>query len=316
MSHKKILRFGAVIDRGMALSRDAWRTQARKIEDMGYNILLAPDHFEMVDVDVTTTLMAAAEATSILRVGSFVYNNDLRHPTVLAKSIATLDLLTGGRSEFGLGSGYLPDDYAKSGIPLDPPGIRISRMEEALHILKDFFSQERVTFSGTYYQVNDLQGLPKPVQKPYPPLYIGGGGKRILSIAAREADIVGFTAILKPGGVGFVMTDVTEQATAQKVAWVREAAGERFEQIEINSFVFKVAITDHREAVAAHMAPYLGGLLPEQILNSPHFLIGTVEQIYNDIMRRREQFGISYYSILGYENIEALEPVISRLLGN
>lgn len=305
-------RFGAVIHG--ASSKDDWRSQARKIEDLGYSTILAPDHFEMVSIDPTVALMAAAEATSKLRVGSFVFNNDLRHPALLAKAVATLDLLTDGRFEFGLGSGYLPDDYEKTGIPLDPPGVRIERMVEALQVMKGFFSEAPVSFSGKHYTVNGLQGLPKPVQKPHPPLYLGGGGKRILTLAAREADILGFTAILKPGGVGFVMTDVTAEATAQKAAWVREAAGERYPQLEINSFVFKVALTDRREATAAHMAPYLG-LSAEQILGSPHFLIGTAEQIGEDLLRQREWFGISYYSILGDENIEALGPVIARLAG-
>ncbi len=307
------IRFGAVIDRGIAVSRNAWRDQARQIEGLGYDIVLVPDHFEMIDIAPAVALITAAEATTSLRVGSFVYNNDLRHPTLLAKEVATLDLLTDGRSEFGLGAGYLPGDYQKTGITLETPGVRISRMEESIRIIKDFFTEEKVTFLGKYYQVHELQGLPKSVQNPYPPLYIGGGGKRILSIAAREADIVGLTAILKPNGVGFVMTDVTDQATARKVTWIREAAGSRFEHLEINSFVFKVAVTDHPETTASHMAPYLGGLTADQILASPHFLIGNVEQICNQLIRQRELYGISYYSILGNENIEALGPVIACL---
>jgi probable F420-dependent oxidoreductase len=309
---KRPFRFGAVIHG--ARSREDWRNQASKIEDLGYSTILAPDHFEMVDISPTIALMAAAEATSELRVGSFVFNNDLRHPTVLAKDIATLDLLSSGRCEWGLGAGYLPDDYEKAGIALEPPGVRIERMEEALGVIKGFFSDEPVSFSGKYYTVRNLNGLPKPLQKPYPPLYIGGGGKRVLSFAAREADIVGFTAILKPGGTGFQMTDITAEATAQKAEWVREAAGARFHRLEINSFVFSVKVTDHREVVADHAAAYMG-LTGEQVLASPHCLIGTTEQICEDLHIWRERYGISYFSILGDENIDALGPVISHLKG-
>jgi probable F420-dependent oxidoreductase len=305
-------RFGAVIHG--AGSRDDWRNQARKIEDLGYSTILAPDHFEMVGISPMIALMAAAEATSKLRVGSFVFNNDLRHPAMLAKDIATLDLLSSGRCEFGLGAGYLPDDYEKAGIALDPPGVRLDRMEEALQVIKSFFFDEPVSFSGKHYTVKNLNGLPKPLQKPYPPIYIGGGGKRVLSLAAREADIVGFTAILKRGGTGFQMTDITLEATAQKVKWVREAAGVRFDQLEINSFVFCVKVTDHRKMVADHVASHMG-LTGEQVLASPHCLIGTTEQICEDLYLWREQYGISYFSVLGDENIDALEPVISRMQG-
>jgi probable F420-dependent oxidoreductase len=312
MAQQRPFRFGAVVDN--AESREDWKKQVRKIEDAGYSSVLVPDHFEMVNISPTIALMAAADISTTLRIGSFVFNNDLRHPAMLAKEIATLDLFSEGRVEMGLGSGYLPDDYTKSGIPLDPAGTRISRMEEAIHLLKALFSAEPATFSGKYYQVNGLPGLPKPLQKPHPPLYIGGGGRRMLSIAAREADIVGLTAILKPGGTGFVMGDITASATEQKVEWIRQAAGERFEHLEINSFVFAAKVTDHREMVAGHIA-HGAGLAPEDILNSPHFLIGSVEQICEDLYHYRERYGISYLSLLGGGSNDEFTPVIARMSG-
>jgi probable F420-dependent oxidoreductase len=310
MAQPRPFRFGAVVNN--AEYREDWRKQVRKIEDAGYSSIQVPDHFEMVNISPTIALMAAADISSTLRLGSFVFNNDLRHPTMLAKEIATLDLFSEGRVELGLGSGYLPDDYAKSGITLDQASTRISRMEEAIHLLKALFSAEPATFAGKHYQVNGLPGLPKPLQKPHPPIYIGGGGRRMLSIAACEADIVGFTAILKPGGSGFVMRDITSRATEQKLEWVRQAAGERFEQLEINSFVFVAKITDHREMVAGHIA-HGAGLAPEDILNSPHFLLGTVDQICEDLYLYRERYGISYLSILG--GSDEFIPVIARMSG-
>ncbi len=179
--------------------------------------------------------------------------------------------------------------------------------------MKGFFTEERVTFSGKYYNVNNLQGLPKPIQKPYPPIYIGGGGQRILSVAAQEANIIGLTAILKEGGKDFNMADITAQATEQKLLWVRQAAGERFDQLEMNSFVFIVQVTDYREKVASGIASHMG-LTAEQLLNSPHCLIGTVEQICADLQHRRDQYGISYLTVLK-EHIDAFAPVVERLTG-
>jgi probable F420-dependent oxidoreductase len=304
-------RFGVAFR--SATSHDDWVEQARKLEDLGYAILLATDHFETVDISSTIALMAAAEATSTLRVGSFVFNNDLRHPALLAKDAATLDFLSGGRFELGLGPGYLPEDYERSGIALDRPGVRIARMEESLHVLKGLFSDEPVTFSGKYYTIKNMQGLPKPIQKPYPPIYIGGGGKRVLSVAAREADIIGLTAVLKEGGTGFNMADIIEEATAQKIEWVRQAAGDRFTQLEINSFVFITQVTDQREMVAGHMASHFG-LSTEQVLASPHCLIGSIEQICEDLLYRRERYGISYITVLK-DHIDAFAPVVARLTG-
>lgn len=296
-----------------AESRNEWVEQARKIESLGYSVMLATDHLEIVDLSPAIALMTAADVTSKLRIGSFVFNNDFKHPAVLAKDVATLDFLSEGRFEFGIGPGYLPDNYERSGMPLDRPGIRIARMEEALHVMKGLFSGEKVTFSGQYYTINNLQGLPRPVQKPYPPIYIGGGGRRILSVAAREADIIGLTAILKPGGKDFNMADITAEATAQKLEWVRQAAGERFDQLEINCFVFITQVTEHREGVAAGTASHFG-LTPAQVLASPHCLIGTPEQISETLLQRREQFGISYIIILK-EHVDAFAPVVAQLAG-
>jgi probable F420-dependent oxidoreductase len=309
MTTQRPFRFGVAYR--SAASRTEWVEQARKIESLGYNIMLATDHLEIVDLAPSIALMTAADVTSKLRIGSFVFNNDFRHPLMRAKEAATLDFLSDGRFELGIGPGYLPDNYERSGIPLDRPGVRIARMEESLRIIRGFFSEEKVTFSGKYYTVHNLQGLPLPIQKPYPPIYIGGGGQRILSVAAREADIIGLTAILKPGGKDFDMADITAEATAQKLAWVRQAAEGRFSQLEINSFVFVVQVTDQRERVAGHMASHFG-LTPAQLLASPHCLIGTTEQICADLQYRRDRYGISYITVLK-EHVDAFAPVVAHL---
>jgi probable F420-dependent oxidoreductase len=311
MTKQRPFRFGVAVPH--AKSRADWIAVARKAEDLGYAIFMTPDHLEIADLSPTIALMAAAEATKTIRLGSFVFNNDFRHPVILAKDVASLDLLSEGRFELGIGSGYLPEAYERAGIPFDPAGVRLDRMVEALQVLKSFFSDETTSFSGKYYAVNQLKGLPKPVQKPYPPIYIGGGGKRVLSIAAREADIIGLTAIVGPDGKTFNLASITAEATAQKVEWIRQAARERFDQLEINSFVFVVQVTDHREGVANGMSHHFH-LTPEQLLASPHCLIGTIEQICTDLLLRRELYGISYITV-PVDHIDSLAPVVARLAG-
>jgi probable F420-dependent oxidoreductase len=275
---------------------------------------LVPDHLGDQFAPVAA-LLAAAEATSTLRIGSLVFDNDFRHPVMLAKEAATLDVLSGGRFELGIGAGWLRSEYEQAGIPYDPPGVRIGRMEEALQIIKGLFADRPVTFSGTYYKVSALEGHPKPVQRPHPPVLIGGGGKRILSIAAREATIVGFLPIARPDGSGPDLTDAASEAFAQKIAWVRQAAGERFDDLELNVLVAEVIITEDREQAAQFIAMTLASGLQvttEQVLQVPYLLLGTVDQICEDILARREQYGISYVTVFE-KNMEALAPVVARL---
>ena len=186
------------------------------IEDLGYTTFLVPDHV-WLDVVPVPALMAVADATS-LRIGSYVFNNDFRHPVLLAREVAMLDVLSGGRFELGLGCGGIAENYVQTGIPFDPPAVRVSRFEEALHLIKQFFTQDEITFSGQYYHITQLKGFPKSVQKPYPPLYIGGGKKRMLSLAAREADCVGIVARGTPKGLDWA--SATHEATLEKVGWI------------------------------------------------------------------------------------------------
>jgi probable F420-dependent oxidoreductase len=294
-----------------ASSRSELIALARKIEDLGYDAAVMPDHFDNVLMTTALTLLSVAEATSKLRICSYVYDNDFRHPALLAKEVSTLDVLSDGRFEFGIGAGWYEPEYKMTGIPFDPPGVRVSRFIEALGIIKRLLSGEKVTFDGTYYHVTELENFPLPVQKPYPPLLIGGGSKRTLSLAAREADIVSLIPRAKDGGLDF--SDGSIESTHQRVQWVREAAGERFDKLELNVLVWLVIVTDHRREKAEEYAAQWG-LTADLMLNSPHFLFGTVDQIVEDVQRWREQFGISYVTVFP-EWMDAFAPVVARLAG-
>jgi probable F420-dependent oxidoreductase len=290
-------------------SRYGWAAKAHWVEDLGYTTFLVADH-PWLDVAPIQALMMVADTTS-LRIGSYVLNVDIRYPALLAKGIAMLDVLSNGRFEGGLGCGAIVDDYAQMGLPYEKPGVRVSRFKEALCIIKRFLTEETVTFSGQYYQVTGLQGHPKPVQKPHPPLYIGGGSKRVLSLAAREADCVGLTARSTPKGIDWA--SATHEANLEKVVWLHEAAGERFDQLEIGTPIFVVVHTEDRLGTAQHMADRFG-LTPEQLLSCTHMLIGTTDQMVEELLLRREHYGMS--SIVVTEaGIEAFSPVVARLTG-
>ena len=309
MAHPRLFRFG-VQGRGMG-PREAWLETLRRVEGTGYSTFLVLDHF-VRGLDPIAALGAAATATSSLRLGSMVFDNDFRHPAVLAKAMATIDVLSGGRLEIGLGAGWLREEYDQTGIPFDPPGVRIDRMVEAVHLMKRIFTEDEVTFSGKHYSTTNLVMPPKPVQQPYPPIVIGGGSKRILSVAGREADIVGITTRALPDGSKDT-TDMIAAAATRKVNWVREAAGERFDDLELTIMVSDVIVTGNRQAAADRLAAELN-VSAEDVLDSPHLLIGTIEEMVADLQRRRHQFGISYFVVVE-SNMEKLAPVVARLSG-
>jgi probable F420-dependent oxidoreductase len=311
VSNPRPFRFG--VQEHRAPSAKAWKDKARQVEALGYAALYLPDHFTD-QLGPIAALMAAADATTRLRVGSLVFDNDYRHPVVLAKEAATLDLLSDGRFDLGLGAGWLATDYQQAGIPYDSPGTRISRMEEGLKIIKGMFAGEPFTFTGEHYQVAAIEGSPRPVQKPHPPILLGGGGRRMLRLAAREADIVNVNFDLREGHVNrdLVRTGLAE-ATDEKLGWIREAAGDRLDRIQLSVTIFLANITDDRESVATVMAAGVGAE-PKDILAMPHFLIGTVDQVVEDLQRRRKRYGISYVIVPG-EADEAFAPVVARLAG-
>ena len=281
---------------------------------MGYSTLYLPDHFTD-QLGPLAALMSAADATSRLRVGSLVFDNDYRHPVVLAKEAATIDLLSDGRLDLGLGAGWMASDYEHAGMPYESPGTRIERMEEGLKVIKGLFAGGPFSFSGRHYQIKDLEGFPAPVQKPHPPIVLGGGGRRMLRLAAREADIVNVNFDLRDGRISRAMVRTgLADATDEKVAWIREAAGDRIDDLELSVTIFRANITDDRESVASAIARGFGAEARD-VLEIPHFLIGTEDEVVDDLKRRRERYGISYVIIPG-EVAEALAPVVERLVGS
>ena len=289
-----------------------WIERARRVERLGYSILVVPDHFRDHLAPVPA-LTAAALATTRLRVGSLVFSNDFRHPAVLARDAATIDVLSGGRFELGLGAGWLRAEYDQAGIPFDAPGTRVERLEEAVTIIKGLLAGERVTFAGRHYTVADLEGRPTPVQRPHPPLAIGGGGRRTLTLAAREASIVGLVPRARRDGGGLDLTDLSDAATREKIDWVRAAAGARFDSLELHALIQAVGVGEGRTVAADQLAARFKVAL-EVVLETPYVLLGTIEQICDTLQQRRERYGISYLTVFE-RDMEAFAPVVTRLAG-
>lgn len=299
----------------------ALRARARAAESLGYAIALVPDHMQNQLAPVPA-MMFVAEATARLRVGSFVFANDLRHPGVLARDLVALDLLSEGRLEIGLGAGWSPQDYALAGVPLDPPPMRIARLREAARLLKELLECPSVDFEGSHYRVSGAASWPLPVQRPRPPLLIGGGGREVLSLAAREADIVSFGP-RTTSGQPIDWRSITADAFAERVEWIRRAAGDRFADLELNTYaaLLPPRITDEPCAVAASFIDLARGRWPafdltvDQLLQSPMVLVGTVPQLVEKLQEVRERFGISYFAIQE-GSLQEFAPVVERLAGS
>jgi len=308
MAHDRRFRFG--IQLSTASSGADWAAMARQAEDLGYATLFMPDHFGDQLAPVPA-LMAAADATTDLKVGALVFDNDYKHPVVLAKELATIDVLSGGRLEVGIGAGWMQSDYDQSGIPMERPGVRVSRMEEGIAVIKGCFAPGPFSYEGAHYTISGYDGLPKPAQTP-PPFLIGGGAKRVLSIAAREAQIVGINPSIHSGQVDAAAAqNGASDETDQKLAWVKEAAGDGYADLEINLLQFAGIITDDRKGTAEMMAP-LFGLPPEEIDTYPHVCIGSVEEIAESLQMRRERWDASYIVFQG-DTMEAMAPVVAAL---
>lgn len=313
MSTLKPFRFGVQCSSPPGVTAASWAALARRVEDLGYSRLTVSDHLDEQLAPIAA-LMAAADATTTLRIGSLVFCNDYRHPVVLAKEAATLDVLSGGRFELGLGAGWMRSDYERAGLPLDPPAVRVERLGEAIEVVRGLFGPAPCTFHGRHYRIEGLQGTPRPVQRPHPPIVVGGGGRRLLELAARQADVVGLNPRMAAGVIdAAAAADGTAAATERKIAWVRAAAGDRFDRLELQARVHLVVVTDDRDAIAAELAPAFG-LSPAEALGSPHTLVGTVDQIVDDLVARRERFGISAIGV-GLDALESLAPVVARLAG-
>ena len=304
-------RFG--IQASKANTRDLWVDLARRSEGNGYSCLTMPDHFDDQLAPVPA-LMTAANVTTTLRVGALVWDNDYKHPAVLAKELATMDVLSDGRLELGIGAGWMISDYEQMGIPYDSAKVRIDRFVEGLKVIKGAMAEGPFSFSGDHYTITNYNGTPKPVQAPCPPILIGGGGKRVLSIAAREADIVGINATMSAGVVGqHTFSTMTAEVVDEKVAIVREAAGARFNDIELNVRAFLVNITDDAKQAASGIASMLG-VEQQMVEESPFALVGPTSKLIEDLLERRERWGFSYV-IVGADDVDLFAPVVAALNG-
>jgi probable F420-dependent oxidoreductase len=306
---RRPLRFG--LEATHAASAHEWRELARRAEGSGFSTLHVSDHFGD-QVATTPALMAAADATTTLRVGALVLANDYRHPVVVAKEAATIDLLTDGRYELGPGAGWMRSEYEQAGITYDPAPVRFQRFEEAVQIIHGLLGTDPVSFVGAHYRVTGLTGSPTPVQARVPML-IGGGGRRMLGIAGRLADIVSINFNLRQGELTPSMwSNGTPEATEQKIGWVLDSAGERGAEIELHIDVFAV-VTDGSAGAVEAVARELG--VPAELLTStPHAAIGTPDQIADLVLDRRERYGFSYVTFMA-DVLDDLGPVVERLAG-
>jgi probable F420-dependent oxidoreductase len=292
---------------------------ARKAEAVGCSAFVLPDHL-IGQYAPLQALAVVAAATERLRVGTFVLNTGLRHPAVLAQDLATLDVLSGGRLEIGLGAGWNKPEYDAIGIPFEPVGVRIGRLTEAITILKGCFAGGPFSFSGEHYTITGHDGVPAPAQRPHPPMFLGGGGKRLLTLAGREAQIVGLAPRLIQGDTPRAdARSLTAAATEEKIGWVREAAGDRFGELELNTYPTggPMVVTSDPRAEARRRADRIREqtgteLTVEEILDSPHVFIGSIKDLIRKFTDLRERFGISSFLI---DDLDALAPVVEELAG-
>jgi probable F420-dependent oxidoreductase len=318
MAAARRFRFG-VVGEGIR-SGEQLAAEARRAEALGYATLLLRDHFVPEpfgdQLAPTVALMAAAGVTRTLRLGTMVLDNDYRHPVLLAKEAATLDLLSGGRFELGVGAGWLRDEYERAGMRFDAPGVRVARLEESLQVLKGLLAGSAFTFAGVHYTVAGLESFPRPVQRPHPPILVGAGSRRMLGIAGREADIVGILPRALPNGT--ISEDLSERSpetTDRKLDWVRQAAGGRFGELELSMMVSVIVADDHRKAAAQLAAERgWGTAASERVLEMPSVFVGGVDRIVELMQARRDRYGFSYY-VVSDEDMEALGPVVDRLAG-
>jgi probable F420-dependent oxidoreductase len=302
--------------RAIGSVRDLTET-AKRAESIGIDTLVVPDHL-IEQLSPVPAMAVIAAVSDRLRIGGFVLNNDLRHPAVLAQDLASLDVLSDGRLDVAIGAGWNRPEYEAIGIPFDPTPVRQARLAEAIAVLKGCFADGPFSFNGEHYAIADYDAHPKPIQKPHPPLLIGGGGRRTLTLAAREANIVGLAPRILPSGVGDPAS-VTFAATAEKIEWVREAAGDRFPDLELNVYpsMTAVSVTDHPRREAEELAERLTersgvAISADEVLDAPHLFIGSVDGFVEKFTRLRDELGISSFMV---GEVDELAPVVERLAG-
>lgn len=311
MAHPRRFRFA--IELQGPLDGRSWADSARWAEDAGYSTVFVPDHLDE-GLGPIAAMTAAATATTRLHVGSLVLAADFRHPAVLARELATIDLLSEGRLELGIGAGWKAADYLASGIPMDRPGVRVDRMIEAITVLRGLFAPGAFSFDGEHFTITELDGTPAPYRSGGPPLLVGAGAPRMLRYAGAHADIVGVNPSIHSGAID---EDAARDAHAdridEKLGWLREGAGERFDDLELNAWLAMAEVTDTARATAEALAPAFG-TDTDGLLGSPMVLLGTVDEIVDRLLDRRDRWGYSYV-VVPQAAAQSFAPVVARLDG-
>lgn len=309
-----------------AISASDWKETARAAESLGYGTLFTTDHYfgpgeisertghRPVDVAPLAAMAFAASATSTLRVGCRVFSADYHNPVVLAKELATLDFLSDGRVEAGMGAGWVAAEYEGIGLEMDRPGIRIARLGETIGLLRAHWAGEPLDVAGEYVRASGFSGRPLPAQEGGIPIMVGGGASKILHLAGALADVVSINFDNSSGKLGATsVASATADRTAEKLSWVREGAGDRFDRIELEIGAYFVVVTDRPEAALDSMAARFG-VEPEHFASHPHALIGTVDSVCDLLRQRREQYGFSYITV-AQRHLEEFAPIVARLAG-
>ena len=295
------------------LEGSSWADSVREIEALGYSTLFVPDHFDE-GLGPIAAMASAAVVTTTLNVGSLVLDCDYRHPVVVARELATIDQLSEGRLEVGLGAGWKQLDYTSSGISMDPPKVRVDRMIETVAVLRGLFSGEPVTFAGEHFTITDLTGTPAPYRPGGPKFLIGGGGRRVLRYAGGHVEIVGVNASIHSGVIDTAAAqDGHPDRIDEKVAWVKDGAGARFDDLEINAWLAAAEITDDARAVGDVLGE-LFGVAPADALASPLVLVGSESEIRDTLAERRERWSYSYHVIPG-DKARDFAPIVASLTG-
>lgn len=291
---------------------DDWPGFARRAEAIGYAALYVTDHLGR-GLSPISAMAAAAAATTTIRIGSYVFANDFRHPLILAREAATLDRLSGGRLELGLGAGWMRSDYRQLGLAYDRPGLRIDRLEESFGLIRRLLRGELVTHAGRFYRLDRARAWPEPIQRPHPPIMLAGGGPRLLRFAAREAQIIGLAPQMSVRGRP-MLRFASETALAGRVDLIRDAAGARFDELELNVFVADAGIVGSGQSASASAAALAKSAGPAAIGGSPYLLYGTVAQLRDAMLRRRDRSAISSYGIPA-RAMEAFAPLVAEVAG-
>jgi probable F420-dependent oxidoreductase len=308
---KRPFRFGAIVSGAADAAK--WGEICRRVEDSGCTTVYLPDHFGE-QFALMPALAAALEASMTLRAGALVASNDYGHPVIHAKELATLDVLSGGRVDWGIGAGWLDREYQQAGIRFDAGSVRAARMCEAVTVMKGLFADGECSFSGTHYNIDGLDGRPKPTQRPHPPLTIGAQGWRLLSFAAKEADVISVAPSLSCRQLGAISPrQSVEEAVDEQIRWIREAAADRLSSIELNMVAAPLAVTKHRSTAAENVAARIG-LTPAEALRAPHVWIGTTAELCDKLEYQRERWAVSSWAV-NMNALPAVASVIERLAG-